>query len=153
MDYDIFWYFEIFEQLLIDKLIIKGISPRLFCSEERTDHTILHLCEIGWSYYMLINELAPPSPSCLNLITTLAFKRALLSTANEFGTCVQNRAEHLGYTLPLPWASPVTPHRQATGLGTSQDQPYISPDYHTDFHHLRGKEKSLFSPLTSRHLS
>lgn len=66
---------------------------------------------------MLINELAPPSPSlCLNVITSLAFKGALPSPANEFGTCVQNRVGHLDYTLPLPWDSPVTLQRQATRL-------------------------------------
>lgn len=50
---------------------------------------------------MLINELAPPSPSlCLNLITSLAFKQALPSPANEFGTCVQNRVGHLATLCP-----------------------------------------------------
>lgn len=62
----------------------------------KDNHSNLHLCELGCSYYMLTNELAPPSPSlCLNLITSLVFKRELPSPANEFGTPVQNRVEHL----------------------------------------------------------
>lgn len=52
---------------------------------------------------MLINELAPPSLTfCLNLITGLAFKRALPSPANELGTHAQSRVGRLVDTLPLP---------------------------------------------------
>lgn len=50
---------------------------------------------------MLINELAPPSPTfCLNLITGLDLKKALPPPAKEFGICVLKRAGHLDIASP-----------------------------------------------------
>lgn len=94
---------------------------------------------------MLINELAPPSPSlCLNLITGLAFKRTLPSPANEFGTCVENKVGHLDYTLPLPWDSPVTLQGQAEPHRATPTQ--VSPITLT-FTTSGEKRKTLSHPL------